>query len=171
LAKPEVGFLWTNPCKVLALLAGAILLTASIPEDEVERPSALARLGQRLLPLAPVFLGGFLLLAGVQHFVYADFVAQLVPAWIPQTRFWVYFTGIALVAGGLGMLIPKTARLAATLSGIMIFLWVVLLHIPRAVTQKSAGETAGIFEALALSGVAWLLAARADRSGHAVNRV
>jgi uncharacterized membrane protein len=160
LAKPQVGFLWTNPCKVLALLAGAILLIGTLPEDDVERPSALARLGRGLLPLAPLFLGGFLLLAGVQHFVYADFVAQLVPAWIPLTRFWVYFTGVALFAGGLGMLIPRTARLAATLAGIMIFLWVVLLHIPRAVTLHNAGETSAIFEALALSGVALMLADR-----------
>jgi hypothetical protein len=41
----------------------------------------------------------------------------------------------------------------------MIFLWVLLLHIPRALAGPNhANETAGIFEALAISGVALLVA-------------
>ena len=43
----------------------------------------------------------------------------------------------------------------------MIFLWVVMLHIPRAVTATPAtraNETTAVFEALAFSGLAFLLA-------------
>ena len=59
------------------------------------------------------------------------------------------------------MLVPKTARLAALMSGIMMFLWVVLLHIPRALADPGdVGETSGVFEALALSGAAFILADR-----------
>ncbi len=154
---PLTGFMWTNPCKALAMLGGVIILAGALPEDD----SGLARLFRNLTPLGPVFLGGFMILGGIQHFVYADFVAQLVPAWIPGTRFWVYFTGIALIAGGLGIILPRTQRLAATMSGIMIFLWVVLLHIPRALADlHNGGETSGVFEALAMSGVAFILADR-----------
>ncbi len=154
---PLVGFMWTNPVKALAMLGGVIILAGTIPEEG----SGLARLFRRLMPLGPLFLGGFLILGGIQHFVYADFVARLVPNWIPGTRFWVYFTGVALIAGGVGIILPKTQRLAATMSGIMIFLWVVLLHIPRAMADLyNAGETSGVFEALALSGVAFILADR-----------
>lgn len=143
LANPRVGFLWTNPAKALALLGGALVLTES----------------RKLRILGPLFLGGFMILGGIQHFVYADFVDRLVPGWIPGTRFWVYFTGVALVAGGLGLLVPKTRSLAATMSGIMIFLWVVLLHIPRALADlHDIGEASGVFEALAMSGIAFLLA-------------
>jgi uncharacterized membrane protein len=100
-----------------------------------------------------------MVVCGVQHFVYADFVAQLIPAWMPAHRFWTYFTGTALVAGGIGINLPPTARVAAALSGLMIFLWIILLHIPRAMaSRQDAGETAAIFEALALSGTAFLLA-------------
>ncbi|HKI06573.1 MAG TPA: DoxX family membrane protein [Thermoanaerobaculia bacterium] len=155
LSDPLVGFMWTNPFKALAMLGGTIILAGILPEED----SGISRLFRRLMPLGSVLLGGFLLLGGVQHFVYADFVAQLVPSWIPGTRFWVYFTGVALIAGGMGLFIPKTARLAATMSGIMMLLWVVMLHIPRALADLSkAGETAGVFEALALSGVAFMLA-------------
>lgn len=83
----------------------------------------------------------------------------MVPAWMPGLRFWTYFTGTALIAGGLGMMVPKTRRWAATLSGLMIFLWVWMVHIPRAAADLgNASETSGIFEALALSGVAFLVA-------------
>ncbi|HKV07307.1 MAG TPA: hypothetical protein VJ725_04150 [Thermoanaerobaculia bacterium] len=154
---PGAGFMWTNPAKALAMLGGVIILAGALPEDG----SGLAWLFGKLRPLGPVLLAGFMILGGIQHFVYADFVAKLVPSWIPGTRFWVYFTGVALIAGGVGILLPKTQRLAATLSGIMILLWVVLLHIPRALADLyNAGETSGVFEALALSGVAFILADR-----------
>lgn len=157
---PRVGFMWTNPVKALAMLGGVILLAASLPPD-AGRSSSLGWGSSKLLPLGILFLSGFLILGGVQHFVYAAFVARLVPAWIPGPYFWVYFTGVALVAGGVGMLVPRTARMAALMSGIMMFLWVVLLHIPRALADLGdIGETSGVFEALALSGAAFILSGR-----------
>jgi uncharacterized membrane protein len=168
-ANPLVGFLWTNPCKALAILGGVIILAGSLPEEASDRFSVLARLFRKLRPLGPLFLGGFLILGGIQHFVYLDFVKKLVPSWVPRPELWVYFTGLALIAGGVGILIPKTARLAATMTGIMILLWVVLLHIPRAVADlHNAGETSGVFEALALSGVAFILADRGRAEARSV---
>ncbi len=44
----------------------------------------------------------------------------------------------------------------------MILLWVVLLHVPRALADlHDASETSGVFEALAMSGIAFILADRA----------
>jgi uncharacterized membrane protein len=165
-ANPLVGFVWTNPFKALAMLGGVIILAGALPERDAG--TFLARLFETARPLGPLLLGAFLLLGGVQHFVYADFVAQLVPAWIsPGQRFWVYLTGVALIAGGVGIMLPKTRRLTALMSGLMIFLWVVLLHVPRALTDLSnAGETSGVFEALALSGVAFILAMSPAWSTH-----
>lgn len=153
---PRAGFMWTNPAKALAILGGVIVLAGVLPEEN----TSIAHLFRKLRPLGPLLLSGFMILGGIQHFVYIDFVAKLVPAWVPEPRFWAYFTGVALIAGGVGLLLPKTARWAATMSGIMIFLWVVLLHIPRAVALRDAGEASGVFEALALSGVAFMLADR-----------
>jgi uncharacterized membrane protein len=158
LTDPMVGFLWTNPCKALALLGGVIVAANAL--TDLGASSGLARLFRRLAPLGPAFFSTFLILGGIQHFVYVDFVMKLVPEWIPGSRYWVYFTGLALIAGGVGILVPRTSRLAATWVGIMILLWVVLLHIPRAIGLHNAGETAAIFEALAMSGIAFILADR-----------
>jgi uncharacterized membrane protein len=162
LANPWAGFMWTNPCKTLALLGGAILLAGASDEGGAGGAPALVRTLERLRPLGWFFLGVFLVICGVQHFVYAAFVDTLVPAWIPPgQRFWTYFAGVALIAGGVGLAVPKTRRPAALLSALMVFLWVLLLHIPRAVTMKSLFELDGVFEALAITGVALLVAARA----------
>jgi uncharacterized membrane protein len=150
------GFMWTNPLKSLALAGGAAIL-ARLPGQE--RPLvALVRAFTKLEPLAPWLLALFLVVCGIQHFVYSEFVTTLVPSWMPEQGFWTYFTGVALMAGGAGLLVPQTTRLAAALSALMVFLWVLLLHIPRAVAGPNhAFEAAGVFEALAISGVALLV--------------
>jgi uncharacterized membrane protein YphA (DoxX/SURF4 family) len=157
------GFMWTNPLKSLALVGGAAILARRLRDDG--RPLvALVRGFERIESASGVLLAVFLIVCGVQHYVYAAFVDGMVPAWIPPgQRFWTYLTGASLVAGGAGLLVRPVARLAASMSALMIFLWVLMLHIPRALAgPEHAFEAAGIFEALALSGVALLVAATRD---------
>ncbi len=162
IANPYTGGLWTSAGKALALAGGSFLVADSLHE-ELNTPAhwlaSVVKAFARFIPFGRSFLGAFLILCGIQHFIYVEFVATLVPSWIPGHLFWTYFTGAALIAGGVGIIIPMTARLAASLTGIMIFLWVVLLHIPRAVADlHNANETTAVFEALAISGAAILVA-------------
>jgi len=158
------GFMYTNPLKCLALVGGAAILVGR-SRDMSRALESLVRAIGKLEPWGATFLAAFLFVCGFQHFWYADFVVTMVPAWIPPgQRFWTYFTGAALMAGGTGILVRPTARLAATLSALMIFMWVFLVHIPRAFAGPDhANETAGIFEALALSGVALMVGATRPR--------
>lgn len=152
------GFMYTNPLKCLALVGGAAILAGRLP-DGARAPAFLGRGIGRWEAAGAILLAAFLVVCGLQHFAYREFVTQMVPAWMPERRFWTCFTGVALMAGGAGLLVPRTARLAAGLSALMIFLWVLLLHIPRSLGGPNhAFETAGVFEALALSGVALLVA-------------
>ena len=144
---PNSGAL-ANPAKILAVLGGALLLGG---RDE------------RRAWVATILLGLFFLICGWAHFQYSGFVDTMVPAWIPPSqRFWTYFSAVALLAGGAGVMLPPTRRPAGILSGVMIFLWVLLLHIPLALKMRNAFELAGVFEAVALSGVAWLVATSAS---------
>ena len=152
------GFMWTNPLKCLSLIGGAAIVAGRFPDQPRFLP-ALGRGFGRFEAQGAFLLALFLVVCGLQHFAYAEFVATLVPSWVPGQRAWTHFTGLCLIAGGAGILVPKTAHLAAALSALMVFLWVLLLHIPRAVAGPAhANETAGAFEALALSGVALLVA-------------
>jgi uncharacterized membrane protein len=166
-ADPGNVGLWVNAGKALALAGGAFLVAGSLPVKR-ERPNhkfaALLNPIETLIPLGPYFLGGFFAYCGILHFIYVKLVADLVPTWIPAHVFWTYFSGLALVAGGVGMIVKPTARLAAGLSALMIFSWVILLHIPRALANvRDSNETTAVFEALAVAGAALLAASRAQR--------
>src|SRR5882762_4461085 len=91
-------------------------------------------------PLGRIFIAVSLVVFGVQHFMYAGFVAGLVPAWMPGRLFWAYFVGVAFFAAVAGILYQRLARPAATLLGVMFFLFVVLLHIPRIAAHPRDGN-------------------------------
>ncbi len=113
----------------------------------------------------PVLLGRIafalcLAIFGVQHFMYAPFVAAVVPSWIPGALFWVYFTGVAFLAAALGIFVNRQARLATALLGLMFLLWVVVLHAPRVAAKLAEGnEWNSLLVAMAMGGGAWALAA------------
>jgi uncharacterized membrane protein len=167
---PEVfanphGIVLTNTGKALVLFGGAFAVAGSLPATSGEAGGSTRFINSQsgFIYLGRICLAIFLILCGVQHFIYAEFVVMLVPAWIPGHLFWTYFSGVALIAGGAGLLLPPTVPAAATLSGLMIFLWVVLLHVPRALAAtpvQSRNEWIAVFEALAISGIALVLARR-----------
>jgi uncharacterized membrane protein len=110
--------------------------------------------------LAPVFIAIPMAIFGVQHFIYLQFVADFIPAWIPWHTFWACFTGAALIASAVGIVFRIWDRWAATLLGSMILLWVLLLHTSRiAINPGDFGEWRGIFQALAMSGCGFILSA------------
>ncbi|HEU0174563.1 MAG TPA: hypothetical protein VFV58_09895 [Blastocatellia bacterium] len=160
---PPNGGLWTSAGKSLALSGGSFIVAGSLPikfDSPVNASAGAVRALERFILLGKFFLAAFLILCGIEHFIYVEFVTSLVPSWIPGGVFWTYFAGVALIAGGVGIIVPLTSRLAGGLSGLMIFLWVLLVHIPRAVADLSvSNETTAVFEALAFSGVAFLIAA------------
>lgn len=175
-ADPHFGAAWTNAGKALALFGGALAVAGSLPDDGRGRAASSTTIDARrvFLYLGRFCLGAFMVSSGIQHFLFAGFVKSLVPAWIPGAVFWTYFAGVALIAGGAGLMVPQTARLAAALSGLMIVSWVVLLHVPRAVAapeDQLRNEWTAVFEALAMSGIAFVLAgagagrARANHMG------
>ena len=150
------GAVWTNAGKALVIAGANFLVAASLPK---EPHGKFILFLESLIPLGRYFLCGFFILAAILHFIYAPFVATLIPKWIPAPMFWTYFAGIALIAGAIGMLIPRTTQLAAALSAIMIFIWVIVLHIPRALADlHNPNETTATFEALTMCGMAILIA-------------
>jgi uncharacterized membrane protein len=149
---------WTSTFELLAILGGAFVLARiaaaneSSPQPSSSIVSALAEVGRFLFAIA-------LVVFAVQHFLYARFVATLVPAWIPGHLFWAYFTGAAFVAAALAIATKQRARLASAWLGIMFLLWVIVLHAPRvAATSRNGDEWTSMLVALAMSGAAFILA-------------
>ncbi len=98
------------------------------------------------------------LIFGAQHFMYADFVAGLVPAYFPVRPFWAYFTGAAMIAAGLSFITNIKARLAAALLGLMITLFIVLLHFSTIAKDPSAMNWTRALQDLAIAASALMLA-------------
>jgi uncharacterized membrane protein YphA (DoxX/SURF4 family) len=164
-----LGGRWTAAGKALVMCGGALCIALSMSEGQRDRPSgpwSSASVRDSVILWGRVCLGAFMVLCGIQHFKFAQFVATLVPPWIPGATFWTYFAGVALIAGGLGIIVSRVTRVAALLSGAMIFSWVFLVHIPLVLKNpQSTGDVAAVFEALAFSGVAFLLAGLAEGTG------
>ena len=155
IAGPTFSGDWTNALKAVVLAAGGGLVALRTGEPASPLLSGLGR-------VAPHACAPFFLLAGLQHILFAQFVETLVPPFIPFARFWTYAAAGALLAAGFGLLAPPVRRLAAILTGWMVFSWVFLVHVPL-VFRIGPLEWQGVFEALGISGVCFLLA-DADRS-------
>jgi uncharacterized membrane protein len=113
----------------------------------------------KITKVACYFLAIPMIVFGIQHFIYAEFVVGLVPTWIPGGLFWTYFSGAALFAAGIGIFFNVLSRLAATLLGAMIFVWVVVLHIPRVFENPGdSNEFINVFDALMMGGGAFIFA-------------
>lgn len=151
----DYGFMLTSMNKALTMGFGGLLVAYSY--DRNDTTSILARIVDVLAPYTMHIVGLFLFLSGIQHFLFADFVKFLIPTWIPGDVFLTYFAGVALMAGGLGMITGVKRKLACQLSACMIFIWVFVLHIPRALgPEGNANEWTAVFEALAVSGILYL---------------
>jgi uncharacterized membrane protein len=59
------------------------------------------------------FFGPFFIFAGVMHFVIPRAYAAIVPPQLPNRRAVVYASGVAEIAGGAGVLHPRTRKAAS----------------------------------------------------------
>jgi uncharacterized membrane protein len=156
---PSMLAAWSNAFKELTLAGGAFIVAGSLLRDNNVSP--LENFLEKLIPAGKYFFAVTMVVFGAMHFVYLSFVIALVPNWIPGHIFWSQLAGIALIAGGLGIILNIKRHLAANLLGIIIFIWFIVLHIPRAIADPHSGngnEVVSVFEALAFSGIAFLIA-------------
>jgi hypothetical protein len=147
---------WTVTFEVLALCGAAIIIAATAPQEASHL--TVNRLARPAQVVGRIFFAGSLIVFAVQHFLYARFVADLVPSWIPFHLFFAYFVGVAFVASALSILTRYCDRWSALALGTMFALWFVILHIPRVVGSLSNGnEWTSALVALAMCGGSWAL--------------
>jgi len=155
---------WVNGYKAIALFGGALIIAASFfREDDriTSRFRVNERWERRLLFTGTILLAMFLIACGYAHFKWAEGVQNFVPGYIPSHLFWTYFCGVCLLAGGAGILIPRTRSLAALLSGIMILGWFILKHIPDFwANPNDPSDRMAVCESFIFSGILFELAGK-----------
>jgi uncharacterized membrane protein YphA (DoxX/SURF4 family) len=166
---------WLNALKSLAILGGTLIVAVSFPPEN--GPPVYPQWNRKVIFIGCVLLGAFFIGAGYAHFKFADFVANVfMPKYIPFPRFWTLFCGVCLIAGGVGIIIPQTRRIAALLSGIMVLGWFFLAHIPRFIANiHDRSDRLGLCESFLISGIFFVLAGmhsnrkRYDKNDRTVN--
>jgi uncharacterized membrane protein len=149
---------WENAEKELAFAGGAFVIAGCFSEKN-ENP--LTRFLGKLIPFGAILFAITIVSFGILHFMVAKEASTLIPAWIPNHMFWIYFAGVALLGSGIAIILKIKVGLIAALLGTMIFLWFILLHIPRVVASPTAymgAEITSAFLALAYSGIAFVIA-------------
>lgn len=93
---------------------------------------------------------------GILHFMNASAMAGMVP--IPGGVFWVYLTGLAMLAASISIIIEKYTRLACILLGVMLIIFVLSVHLPAVIGGEMQSTMPNLLKDLALAGGAWVLA-------------
>jgi len=154
---------WENAAKELALASGAFVIAGRF---STKNENALIRSMTKLIPLGAILFSITIISFGIDHFLFAKEASDYVPSWVPNHLFWMYFTGSALLGSGIAIILKFKPRLIATLLGAMIFIWFIILHIPRVIASPSAymgAEIASAFLALAYCGIAFVIAGDAKK--------
>ena len=68
-------------------------------------------------------------LFGIMHLTNAGQFASYMPEWMPIKYVLVYISGLGLLAAPIALIINKKAKLAMTLLGVELLIFVVLIHI------------------------------------------
>lgn len=159
-ADPQHLFIsWAGAEKELVFAGGGFIVAGSyqVPQHR----SVLIALLEKLIPFGAIFFCITMIAFGADHFLYTRGVSTLVPAWIPGPVFWTCFAGAALILSGITIILKIKLKLSALLLSLMIFLWLLVLHIPRAIADPyglQGNEVSSVFEAFGFSGLAYLIA-------------
>ena len=94
---------------------------------------------------------------GLLHFGPLQFSLPYVPAYLPFPAFWVYFSGLCLIAFSVSAWWGRLDKLAAYCLAVMMLLFILLIHIPGAIAGDFI-QTIGIFRDAAMMGAALMYA-------------
>ena len=88
---------------------------------------------QKIIKIGTIIYALVIAFFGINHFLSGTGLQNTVPRFIPGGIFWVYITGVALIAASIAILIGKYDFAAAI--GISIFLFTIVLtvHVPAVV--------------------------------------
>jgi uncharacterized membrane protein len=155
---PEISGIWIDAIKLLALSGGAFVIAMAFSRDT---PSKYYDKLKKLGLIGRCFFAFMLVFFGIGHLINPEGVSTLVPKYISHKVFWTYVGGIALIASGISIFANFKVKYTGLLLGIMLFLWLILLHLYYAIRFphfRDGENIIGSFECLAFCGIALVIA-------------
>src|SRR5437660_9796991 len=99
---------------------------------------------------------------GAEHLSGAKFIMLSVPSYMPWRLLWAYFVGIALLSASLSMATKIQVRWSGLWFGIMMVIFVAMVHIPRVLANpRDRIPWVIVVREMSFAGGAWLLAGNA----------
>jgi uncharacterized membrane protein len=106
--------------------------------------------------------GPFFVLAGVLHFTHTKFYVAIMPDYVPAHREVVYASGVAEIAGGLGLMAPATRKPAGWwLIATLIAVFPANVHMALHPERYKQMPKAGLYARLPVQGlfIGWVRSA------------
>jgi len=150
--------------RTVVSMCGAGILLFLIASWAAKTDIAQARGLDKVVALSNLCFALPLAVFGALHLSAAQGLMTMVPAYMPWRLFWAYFVGVALIAASLSIATKIQVRWSGLLFGIMMVLFVAMLHVPRALAspQDRFAWTIVIRE-MSFAGGGWILAGNAMR--------
>ncbi len=146
---------------VVAMCSAGIalfLIGVSAAKDDIAKARGL----DRIVALSNLCFAIPLAVFGALHLFGPRFVIEIVPEFMPWHLFWAYFVGCALIAASLSIATKIGVHWSGLLFGIMMFLFVGMIHLPGALSQPHDRFTWTIvFREMSFGGAGWILAGNA----------
>jgi uncharacterized membrane protein len=124
---------------------------------------ARARGLDRIVALTNLCFAVPLAIFGAEHFCLGKSMIGLVPSYMPARLFWIYFVGVALIITSLSIATKIQVRWSGLLFGIMMFLFVAMIHLPGAIKSGDRIIWTIVFREMSFGGGGWVLAGVALR--------
>ncbi len=149
------GGKWTVIFEMIALAAGALLVAANPQSVNDAGNNRSTNINRTLYNTGRFLFALSLLVFGILHFVYGEYIATLIPVWMPAHLFWAYFIGVGFTATAISLFFSFFVPFSASLLAVMFFLWVIVLHAPRTFAAPHIEpEWTSLFIALAMGAIA-----------------
>jgi len=89
-------------------------------------------MNQHIVSRIAIFILALVMLVfGIQHFRFPNDMLVKVPTFLPGGLVWVYVVGVAFILAAISFMTNKLVRVAAYLLALMLFSFVLLIHLPN----------------------------------------
>lgn len=104
---------------------------------------------------------------GILHIMNADKMGAYIPSFIPGGVFWVYLTGLGMIAAAVSFAMNKMVKLSGILLAAMLLIFILTIHIPHMFNPSMMQMTMGnLLKDFGLMAAAIYIASETFKPGH-----
>ena len=152
---PHIIAAFSSPAFWMSFAGLAVLVTGLVA---AKKEIAQARGLNKIVALTHVCFAVPLAVFGAEHFSLGNSMIGLVPSYMPWRLFWIYFVGVVLIIASLSIATRILVRWSGLLFGIMMFLFVAMIHFPGAIRTGDRIIWTVVIREMSFAGGGWVLA-------------